>query len=155
MQGGLGPFPASRLLRWAALAGLAAALLAAACGGDGAEAPAPAVTEAPPGSGPAARATAAPPPEAVEVEASGMAFSVDAVTMEAGREATVVFRNRDAVPHQLAFYRSAESGLIAQGDVIAGGQSDRLTFEAPSQPGTYHFRCELHPAQMQGRLEVR
>ncbi|HEY8491510.1 MAG TPA: cupredoxin domain-containing protein [Dehalococcoidia bacterium] len=154
MYGGRSPFPASRSLRRAALAVLATAVLAAACGG-GSETPEPAVTAAPPGSGPAAQATAAPPPEAVEVEASGTAFNVDAVTVEAGREVTVVFRNRDAVPHQLAFYRSAEGGLIAQGDVIAGGQSDRLTFEAPSQPGTYHFRCELHPAQMQGRLEVR
>jgi plastocyanin len=91
----------------------------------------------------------------VEVTAAASAFSVQAITAEAGRDVTVVFRNRDAVPHNLAFYTAPGGDLLFQGDIIAGGQVDLLTFKAPAEPGQYHFQCDLHPAQMQGRLEVR
>ena len=133
---------------------LAAALMAlpAACrGGDGTPDPTP----APGGAGPAAAATAAPPPGSVEVVASGTAFNVTTVTARAGETVTVVFRNRDTVPHRLAFYRGPDGEPIARGDVIAGGQSDTVAFQAPSQPGVYHFQCDVHPDRMSGRFEVR
>ena len=71
-------------------------------------------------------------------------FGFSPLTVTAG--ATVTVTNNDGVPHTV----TAVGGEFATG-LIDGGAS--VAFVAPTQPGTYTFFCDLHPA-MQGTLVV-
>jgi len=78
------------------------------------------------------------------VVAQDFTFKPAELEVEAG--ATFTFENQDGATHTL----TADDGEFDSGDVAAGSQSD-LT--APSEPGTYAFRCEIH-ASMTGTLTV-
>jgi plastocyanin len=73
-------------------------------------------------------------------------------------EVTFTFNNRGRALHNLAFYTDESvSTPLAEGSVgniIAGGQSDAVTFTTPG-PGTYFFHCDLHPDTMKGQFIVR
>jgi plastocyanin len=40
------------------------------------------------------------------------------------------------------------------GDVITGPKKITYTFDAPEKPGTYFFRCDIHPTTMTGQFIV-
>jgi plastocyanin len=71
-------------------------------------------------------------------------FGFSPLTVTAG--ATVTVTNNDGVPHTV----TAVGGEFATG-LIDGGAS--VAFVAPTQPGTYTYFCDIHPA-MQGTLVV-
>ena len=71
-------------------------------------------------------------------------FGFSPLTVAAG--ATVTVTNNDGVPHTV----TAVGGEFATGLIDAGAS---VAFVAPTQPGTYTFFCDLHPA-MQGTLVV-
>lgn len=81
-------------------------------------------------------------PAGTTVEIQGMTFS--AATVAPGGEVTVV--NADEVPHTV----TADGGEFDSGEVEGGGTT---TFQAPSEPGTYPFFCQIHPG-MTGTLTV-
>jgi cytochrome c oxidase subunit 2 len=87
-------------------------------------------------------------------------FDVTNIEVEAGRQVTVTLDNRDAgVPHNWALYDSeqaANSGAaaIAATSIEAGPNTQSVTFDAP-EPGTYFFRCDVHPTLMTGTLVVK
>jgi plastocyanin len=98
-----------------------------------------------------------PPPEApgggvVRIAAEGIAFDVAELSLPAEGEAVIAFDNRDAgIPHNVAIY--AEGGdPIFQGEIITGPATIEYRFPAP-EPGSYQFRCDVHP-QMQGTASV-
>ncbi|MHB8052837.1 MAG: cupredoxin domain-containing protein [Methanoregula sp.] len=41
------------------------------------------------------------------------------------------------------------------GAIITGGQDITYRFTAPAAPGTYFFRCDVHPSVMKGTFIVR
>ena len=43
---------------------------------------------------------------------------------------------------------------IFQGDLDSGPAPITYNFDAPSTPGTYFFRCDVHPDTMTGQLTV-
>ena len=90
---------------------------------------------------PAAVTTPAPGAPAVMTIAD---FGFSPLTVTAG--ATVTVTNNDGVPHTV----TAVGGEFATGLIDAGAS---ITFVAPTQPGTYAFFCDVHPA-MQGTLVV-
>ncbi len=80
--------------------------------------------------------------------------------MESGRQVVIVFDNQDVgVPHNWALYESrdaAEGGAapIAGSPVEVGPLVQQIIFDPP-EPGTYFFRCDIHPATMIGELTVQ
>lgn len=116
-----GRAPARARLRRVALS-LAAALLTAACGGS----------EAPPG----------PRRHVVEIRA----FEYHPASLDLAAGDTVVWVNRDAVPHTA----TAADGGWNSGSIPGGGSWSRAFVEA--QGGAYS--CTFHPG-MVGRLVTR
>ncbi len=121
----------------AALAVVISGLAVAACGA-GAQARASAMHDMP---------TAAAPPttNAVatkSVEIANFAFSPTVITVEVG--ATVTWTNKDEDAHTVAITGTAVSKPLQSGDSYAH------TF---GQPGTYTYRCTIHP-NMRGMVVV-
>lgn len=92
----------------------------------------------------------------VTLTAKGLAFDQTTVTVPAGAAVTLHFVNDDSgIPHNVAIYEtSAAAKVIFQGKRITGLQAIDYTFTAPSRPGTYFFRCDVHPAKMTGAFVV-
>lgn len=96
-------------------------------------------------------------PVTIALEARDMQFDTDILVAPAGATVTVAFENRDAgVQHNLAVYTDAAAGTtIFKGPVVTGPGTATYTFTAPSTPGTYFFRCDVHPTQMTGSFVVQ
>lgn len=113
----------------------ALAVLVAACSGGG------------------SAASASAPPEAdLQVDAKDMEFSTETITLAAGDETTLFFRNMDGAPHNIAIYTddSASESLFV-GEMVT---DDAITYEIPAlEPGEYFFRCDAHP-NMTGTVVV-
>lgn len=92
----------------------------------------------------------------VEVTARNFRFSVREITVPAGAQVTVRFTNRDeGIPHNISFYRSESAAeVFYKGQVINGSDRIEYSFTAPERPGRYFFRCDIHPAQMNGVFVV-
>jgi plastocyanin len=111
---------------------------------------------------PAAPTTEAPTPSApgatvIQLVAKDIAFDKRALTATAGQPVTVQFSNQDSgVLHNFALYndKSASQKIFA-GDLSTGVTTVNYNFTAPSKPGTYYFRCDVHPDQMNGSFTVK
>ncbi|NLA39202.1 MAG: hypothetical protein GX882_07460 [Methanomicrobiales archaeon] len=92
---------------------------------------------------------------AIELIAENVVFDTDTITVPAGANVTVNFENRDTgIPHNLAVYTdSSASQSIFEGEIITGPATITYNFTAPDEPGTYFFRCDVHPF-MNGRFIV-
>ena len=96
-------------------------------------------------------------PATIRLIAKDLKFDKRSVSASPGGEVTVMFDNQDAgVPHNVAFYtnnRATQSIFVGQ--LITGPTSAAATFRAPSAPGNYYFRCDVHPDTMNGTFSVR
>jgi plastocyanin len=92
----------------------------------------------------------------LEIAAENTAYDVAELTAPAGAEVTLVFDNDDPdIQHNFSLYESEESeDPLFEGDIITGVDSIDYVFPAPEDPGTYHFHCDVHPADMQGEFIV-
>jgi plastocyanin len=79
------------------------------------------------------------------IDIKNFAFAPDVITVTPG--ATVSVTNEDSVTHTL----TSTAGKFDTGDV-ASGHTARFT--APTTPGTYPYRCNIHQ-YMTGMLVVR
>ncbi len=80
-------------------------------------------------------------------------FDTSQISVPAGVKVTIVFNNADTVQHNFALYQdSSLANAIYRGAYI-GKTTTNYTFTAPTQPGTYFFRCDLHP-DMNGSFVV-
>ncbi len=93
-----------------------------------------------------------------------MAFNQSVITVPAGATVIVNFHNREdagssqvtGISHNFAVYDSPAAGTtIFSGEIITGGEDASYRFTAPATPGTYFFRCDVHPALMTGKFIVR
>jgi plastocyanin len=93
----------------------------------------------------------------IDLTAQNIAFDKSTITVPAGTSITVNFDNRDSgVPHNFAVYYSEDAKkVIFQGKIITGPDKIAYNFVAPDQPGTYFFRCDVHPTQMKGKFVVQ
>jgi plastocyanin len=168
-----------RLLVFTLLAIAPLALLAVACGGGKKETvtatstrPAVAATPTRPAASPTAGAKASPTgaagptattaagAETVEISAiPTIKFDKDTITVKAGSQVTLRFTNSDTgVPHNWAAYTDSTASTPIPGAKTAtctGPCEEQITFTAPSQPGDYFFRCDVHPTVMTGTLVVQ
>jgi plastocyanin len=103
-------------------------------------------------------------PVTIELTAKNMAFDQAAITVPAGAAVVVNFHNREAagssqvtgIAHNFAVYDSpAAKTTIFRGEIITGGEDATYRFTAPKIPGTYFFRCDVHPGIMNGTFIVR
>ena len=92
----------------------------------------------------------------VDLVAQDVKFDKSTVTVPRGSSVTVNFQNKDSgVPHNVAFYTdSSASTPIYKGQIVNGPGTVTYTFIAPAQPGTYFFRCDVHPTTMTGQFIV-
>lgn len=124
-------------------AAAALSLLASSCGGGGA-------------SGGGTGATCEPTGTALEVSAKDISFDRGCLAAPASQPFTIEFTNNDAgTTHNVAIYtdRSASDALFV-GEIFQG--VDTRTYEVPAlDPGTYFFRCDVHPTQMTGTFVVK
>ena len=79
----------------------------------------------------------------MEVNIDNIAFTPKELTVKAGT--TIVFRNRDDVPHSVVGSKGEFHSKALDTD-----DSFSFTF---AKAGTYRYSCGLHP-QMQGRIMV-
>ncbi|MEK7247739.1 MAG: cytochrome c oxidase subunit II [Chloroflexota bacterium] len=110
--------------------------------------------------GSAAEPTPDPDAQRIEITGKDSLFDLDEITVEPGSQVVVVFDNQDeVVPHNWALYDSrdaAESGgaPIAFSPIEPGPTVQEIPFDPPD-PGTYFFRCDVHPTTMTGELTVQ
>jgi plastocyanin len=119
-----------------------------------------AAATAAPTSAPALSPTTAAAGETVEISAvPSLKFDKTTITVKAGSQVTLKFTNNDTgVPHNWAAYTDSSASTPIPGaktEVCTGTCQQQITFTAPSQPGNYFFRCDVHPAVMKGTLVVQ
>jgi plastocyanin len=99
----------------------------------------------------------APGVQAITIDISALNYRFDKsnITVPAGANVTMVFDNKEAVPHNVAIYTTpAATEVIFKGEIITGPKTITYSFTAPSTPGDYFFRCDVHPAVMTGTFTV-
>jgi plastocyanin len=108
-----------------------------------------------PGGGPSGGPSGGPGENTVALVAQGIAFDKTDLTVASGGPVTIDFDNQDAnTPHNVSVYADeAGTQSIFAGDLVTGPAKAEYTFDAPP-PGSYFFRCDVHPDQMHGTLTV-
>jgi plastocyanin len=97
------------------------------------------------------------PAQAVALEAKGIKFVQTELTLTAGAQIKMTFKNEDAgTQHNFALFNgpNASAPPIFQGDPTTGPATITYTFTAPSKPGSYYFHCDYHPGPMTGTVKV-
>jgi plastocyanin len=98
----------------------------------------------------------APKSVTIELIAKHKAFNLKTMTVPAGAHVIINFHNEDTItPHNFALYTdsSAQTELF-KGKIALVTKRLVYDFMAPSQPGTYFFRCDIHPKMMFGDFIV-
>jgi plastocyanin len=91
----------------------------------------------------------------INLTAKSIAFDKGTITVPAGAQITMNFDNQDSMPHNFALYSDSNATKsIFVGQIITKS-SITYKFTAPSAPGTYFFRCDVHPAVMTGTFIVQ
>ncbi len=129
-----------------ALLGIAMLCLAACSGGGGTSS-----TSTPAGT-PVAAGT---PQTSVDLVAKNLKYNTDSITLAPNTETTVTLDNKDAsVLHNFSIYTTTDATTtVFKGDLTTGPTTMKYTIP-PLQPGTYYFRCDVHPDTMHGTLIV-
>ncbi|MEO7666315.1 MAG: cupredoxin domain-containing protein [Dehalococcoidia bacterium] len=79
----------------------------------------------------------------------GLSYEPSEFTIAAGEESTIQIQNVDARDHTFTLYTDEEF-TEAQGNGITLSEGDTVSLIDTFDAGTYYFRCEFHPTQMQG-----
>ena len=82
------------------------------------------------------------PKEAVTVLVSAAGFSPNTFTVSAGADVAVALEASDAFSHVMLFDDPSLSQVVI-GASAQGSGARIIAFKAPSQPGTYTFRCGI------------
>ena len=91
----------------------------------------------------------------VNISAQNIAFDKSTITVPAGANVTLAFNNKEAVPHNVAIYKTqAATEVIYRGETFTGPKTITYHFTAPTTPRTYFFRCDVHPSAMKGSFIV-
>jgi plastocyanin len=94
--------------------------------------------------------------ETIEVTAEDFSFSPDALDATAGQAVEVELTNDGSAPHTLTVYEDEDYATPVEGadtGTVSGGESG--SFSVTFDEAKYYFRCEVHPTQMQGEINVQ
>ncbi len=88
--------------------------------------------------------------------AKNITFDTKTITVPAGSTVVMTFIKNDAgIPHNFALYTdSSATTRIFAGDFVTGVKTVTYKFTAPSAPGYYFFRCDVHPEAITGTFVV-
>ncbi len=90
----------------------------------------------------------------IQLSAENVQFDKKVITVQKDSRVVIEFTNNDSMPHNFSAYKSeAATEEIFVGEIITGPKTITYEFEAPSKPGAYFFRCDVHP-DMNGELVV-
>jgi plastocyanin len=88
------------------------------------------------------------------IAAKDLAFSTSTLSAPANKPFQIAFDNQESAPHNVAIYRDSSAAEKVFGSDPFSGPA-LVTYGVPAlAPGTYFFRCDVHPA-MSGELVVR
>lgn len=95
-----------------------------------------------------------PQGDSLAISAQDSRFDKDCLAAPARTPFTIVFDNRDPLPHNIVIHRhGAEREPLYRADLFTGPKT--ATFSVGRLPaGTYHFHCEVHPTTMTGTFVV-
>ena len=93
----------------------------------------------------------------ISLTAQNTKFDKSTITVPAGSHVTINFSNMDAgIQHNFSLYtNSSATSVIFTGQLKTGVTTTNYTFTAPATPGTYFFRCDIHPTLMTGSFIVQ
>lgn len=92
-------------------------------------------------------------PQRIEIGALNISFDKGQLTIEAGRKSVIEFNNREAVSHNVAIFAGADASgkKVFTGEIFSGPEI--VEYQVPAiEPGSYFFRCDVHPTQMTGTI---
>jgi plastocyanin len=89
----------------------------------------------------------------LDITAKDLKFDQQQIQVPANRPFTIAFRDGESTPHNVSIYTDASaSNKVFVGSIVS---SSDIVYRVPAlKPGTYFFRCDLHPA-MSGSLVAR
>ncbi len=129
------------------LLAMAIGLTAAACGGSGGKADDPTIG--------AAGATCTVSGNQVSISADNLKYDKSCLAVPANQEVTLNFDNKEGLPHNVVILKDNDSSdSLFSGDIITGPKKVAYQLKALA-PGTYRFRCSVHPTQMKGTFIVQ
>jgi plastocyanin len=96
-----------------------------------------------------------PPPPPIALSAQNTAFSTTSLTLPPG-QATIDFKNQDTVPHNVHIFDGADATApsLFAGEIVNAGGSAVYKVTGLAAGKSYFFHCDVHPAQMTGKIAV-
>jgi plastocyanin len=91
---------------------------------------------------------------AVELNADDLEFDASTIEAPAGEEFTITLNNLESQPHNVSVYVSDGGDEIVLGEVVTGPDVTVDTVVPALEPGTYFFKCDVHPDTMTGTIVV-
>lgn len=89
----------------------------------------------------------------VALGADDLVFDASVIEAPADAEFTITLTNNESQPHNVAIYTEEGGDEIVVGEVITGPDATTETVVPALAPGTYYFRCDVHP-EMEGTVVV-
>jgi plastocyanin len=89
----------------------------------------------------------------VAITASDLEFDASTIEASAGEAFTITFTNAESQPHNVAVYTDEGGDEIVAGETITGPDVTTEIAVDALEPGTYYFRCDVHP-DMEGTIVV-
>jgi len=87
----------------------------------------------------------------IGISAADIAFRQGELSVPSNRPFTIVFENRDTLPHNVSLFAGPAAGERRFEGSVINGPATRWYAVPALAPGTYRFVCDVHPS-MTGRL---
>jgi len=88
------------------------------------------------------------------IAADDIAFDKETLEFPQASTVSLLFENREAVPHNVSIYEDESAAEeIFKGEILQSAGEITYEFTTP-RAGTYYFQCDVHPNEMKGQVIV-